>query len=138
MLDRHIFLIGMPGAGKSSLGRKVSSILRIPYVDMDKQILEEVGCDGVPEMFARYGENSFRVAETNLLLRLTGERPAVVSTGGGTVLRPENRGLMRSCGLIVLIDRPVEEIKTDIKVDRRPLLAAKGPDALDDLYRDRA
>ena len=136
MIDRHIFLIGMPGSGKSSLGRRVANNLRIPYVDMDQRITSIVGCT-VTEMFERYGEQAFRNAETNLLAQLTRERPSIVSTGGGTVLRDVNRAIMRNHGIIVLIDRPLEDIMSDIKLDRRPLLAQKGLGEVERLYHER-
>lgn len=59
MLSRHIFLIGMPGSGKSSLGRKVSNILRLPFVDMDARIQDAMGCT-ITEIFAQHGEQAFR------------------------------------------------------------------------------
>ena len=136
MIDRHIFIIGMPGSGKSSLGRRVANNLRIPYVDMDQRITSIVGCT-VTEMFERYGEQAFRNAETNLLAQLTRERPSIVSTGGGTVLRDVNRAIMRNHGIIVLIDRPLEDIMSDIKLDRRPLLAQKGLGEVERLYHER-
>lgn len=136
MIDRHIFIIGMPGSGKSSLGRRVANNLRIPYVDMDQRITSIVGCT-VTEMFERYGEQAFRNAETNLLAQLTREKPSIVSTGGGTVLRDVNRAIMRNHGIIVLIDRPLEDIMSDIKLDRRPLLAQKGLGEVERLYHER-
>lgn len=136
MLERHVFLIGMPGCGKSSLGKKVASTLRIPYVDMDRRITEAVGCS-VTDIFERYGEQAFRNAETNTLIQLTREQPSLVSTGGGTVLREENRAIMRNSGVIVLIDRPLEDIMGDIKLDRRPLLAQKGLGEVERLYHQR-
>ena len=87
MLNRHVFLIGMPGAGKSSLGRRAANELGLPFIDMDQRILELLGCATTAEVFSRFGENAFRVAETNLLIHLTREQPAIVSTGGGTVMR---------------------------------------------------
>ncbi len=136
MLERHVFLIGMPGCGKSSLGRKVGNMLRVPYVDMDQRISDVVGCT-VSEMFDRYGEQAFRNAETNTLIQLTRETPSLISTGGGTVLRENNRAIMRNFGVIVLIDRPLEEIMGDIKLDRRPLLAQKGLGEVERLYHER-
>lgn len=136
MLERHVFLIGMPGCGKSSLGKKVASNLRIPYVDMDRRITDTVGCT-VTDIFERYGEQAFRNAETNTLIQLTREQPSLVSTGGGTVLREENRAIMRNFGVIVLIDRPLEDIMGDIKLDRRPLLAQKGLGEVERLYHER-
>ena len=136
MIDRHIFIIGMPGSGKSSLGRRVAQNLQIPYVDTDQRIADIVGCT-VPEMFERYGEAAFRNAETNLLIQLTRERPSMISTGGGMIMRENNRAIMRNHGVIVLVDRPLDEIMSDIKLDRRPLLAAKGIGAVEDMYHDR-
>lgn len=136
MLERHVFLIGMPGCGKSSLGKRVANNLRIPYVDMDQRISDAVGCT-VSEMFERYGEQAFRNAETNTLIQLTRETPSLISTGGGTVLRENNRAIMRNHGVIVLIDRPLEEIMGDIKLDRRPLLAQKGLGEVERLYHER-
>ena len=136
MMDHHIFLIGMPGSGKSSLGRKVAANLRVPYVDMDRKISELLG--GTPnEIFAKYGEQAFRNAETNLLIDLTRHTPMLVSTGGGTVLREENRAIMRAHGQILLIDHPLEQIMGDIKLDRRPNLVNKGLDAVEALYHER-
>lgn len=136
MLERHVFLIGMPGCGKSSLGKRVAGNMRIPYVDMDQRISDAVGCS-ISDMFERYGEQAFRNAETNTLIQLTRETPSLISTGGGTVLRENNRAIMRNSGVIVLIDRPLEEIMGDIKLDRRPLLAQKGLGEVERLYHER-
>lgn len=138
MLERHVFLIGMPGSGKSSLGRKVAANLKLPYVDMDRRIAEILDCGTTAEVFERFGEQGFRNAETNLLIQLTREDPSLVSTGGGTVLREENRTIMQSHGLILLVDRPLEQILKDIKLDdRRPGLMGKGLEDVERLYRER-
>lgn len=136
MLTRHIFIIGMPGSGKSSLGRRVANNMRLPYIDMDQRITQAVGCT-TQEIFDRYGEQAFRNAETNTLIELTRAEPGIVSTGGGTVLREDNRAIMRNHGIIVLIDRPLEDIMSDIKLDRRPLLAQKGLGEVERLYHER-
>lgn len=136
MLTRHIFIIGMPGSGKSSLGRRVANNMRLPYIDMDQRITQAMGCT-TQEIFDRYGEQAFRNAETNTLIELTRAEPGIVSTGGGTVLREDNRAIMRNHGIIVLIDRPLEDILSDIKLDRRPLLAQKGLGEVERLYHER-
>ena len=136
MIERHIFIIGMPGSGKSSLGRKVAANMGLPYVDTDQRIEQAAGCT-VPQIFERYGEAAFRCAETNVLIQLTREAPSLVSTGGGMILREENRAIMRSSGVIVLVDRPLEEIMGDIKLNRRPLLAQKGLGEVERLYHER-
>ncbi len=138
MLERHVFLIGMPGTGKSSLGRKVAANLKLPYVDTDRRIAEILSCGSTAEVFERYGEQGFRNAETNLLIQLTREDPCLVSTGGGTVLREENRTIMQNYGLILLVDRPLEQILKDIKLDdRRPNLVGKGLEDVEKLYNER-
>ena len=136
MFDRHLFITGMPGSGKSSLGRKVAGNLHVPFIDVDRRICDATGCT-VAEIFERYGEQAFRNAETNMLIAISQEPPSIVSTGGGTVMRPENREIMRNFGLILLVDRPLEMILSDIKLDRRPLLAAKGLEEVERLYRER-
>ena len=136
MLERHIFIIGMPGCGKSSLGRKVANNMGIPYVDTDQRIEQAAGCT-VSQIFERYGEQAFRNAETNVLIQLTREPASIVSTGGCMVMRDTNRTIMRNHGVIVLIDRPLEEIMGDIKLNRRPMLARKGLPEVERLYHER-
>lgn len=136
MLTRHVFIIGMPGSGKSSLGRRVANNLQLPWFDTDTRIAEETGCT-IPELFQKYGEQAFRNAETNLLMKISAEPPSIVSTGGGMVVREENRRILKNFGYIVLIDRPLADIRSDIKLDRRPILAAKGLDEVDRMYSER-
>lgn len=135
-MERHIFIIGMPGCGKSSLGKKVSANMGLPYADTDQRIEEAFGCP-TAQIFDRYGEQAFRNAETNVLIQLTREPGSLVSTGGGMVMREENREIMRNHGLIVLVDRPLEAIMGDIKLNRRPLLAKKGLPEVERLYHER-
>jgi shikimate kinase len=136
MPDRHIFLIGMQGCGKSSLGKRVARETGIPFADTDQLVAQSAGCT-VNEFFERYGEDVFRKAETNMLVNLTRVRPMMISTGGGTILNPVNRHIMRSWGRIVWIDRPLEEILSDIKLDRRPTLRDGGLAEVERVYRER-
>ncbi len=136
MIDCPIFLIGMPGSGKSSLGKRLAGRLQMRYVDTDQRICDIAGCN-VTNIFARYGEQAFRNAETNVLTQIAYEPPAVISTGGGMVMREINREIMRNHGVIVLIDRPLADIMGDIKLDRRPLLAQKGLGEVERLYHER-
>ena len=136
MIERQIFIIGMPGSGKSSLGKKVAANMGIPYVDTDQRIEQAFGCT-TSQIFEQYGEQAFRNAETNVLIQLTREPGGIVSTGGGMVLRENNREIMRNHGIIVLIDRPLEDIMGDIKLNRRPLLAQKGLPEVERLYYER-
>lgn len=136
MIERHIFIIGMPGSGKSSLGKKVAANLGLNYVDTDQRIEQAFGCP-TSQIFARYGEQAFRSAETNTLVQLTREPGSLVSTGGGMVMQDFNREIIRNHGLIVLVDRPLAEIMGDIKLNRRPLLAQKGLPEVERLYYER-
>ena len=136
MIDCPIFLIGMPGSGKSSLGKRLAGRLQMRYVDTDQRICNIAGCS-VTDIFARYGEQAFRNAETNVLTQIAYEPPAVISTGGGMVMREINREIMRNHGVVVLIDRPLADIMGDIKLDRRPLLAQKGLGEVERLYHER-
>lgn len=136
MLDRHIYVIGMPGSGKSSLSKKIASRLGLGYMDLDTRIQQVAGCT-VSEFFERYGEERFRTAETNMLIQTTRMRPMLISTGGGAVMREINREIMRNHGVVLLIDRPLDHILGDIKLDRRPLLAQKGLGEVERLYHER-
>ena len=138
MLERHIFLIGMPGSGKSSLGRKVAANLRLSYIDLDRRIAEVLCCSSTADVYDRYGEEAFQRAETNMLIELSREAPCMISTGYDTVLSDVNRELMRNMGVIILIDRPLDQILSDIKLDdRRPTLQEKGIGEVERLYEER-
>ena len=136
MLDRHIYLIGMQGCGKSSLGKRVAREAGVSFTDTDAMVAGSAGCT-VNEFFGKYGEETFRKAETGALALLTYAPPMMISTGGGTVMNPVNRHIMRSWGTIVMIDRPLEEILTDIKLDRRPTLRDGGLEEVERVYRER-
>ena len=136
MPDRHIFLIGMQGCGKSSLGKRVARETGLSFMDTDAMVAASAGCT-VNEFFEKYGEETFRRAETGALSLLTRERPMIISTGGGTIMNPVNRHIMRAWGAIVLIDRPLEEILSDIKLDRRPTLRDGGLAEGERVYNER-
>ena len=136
MPDRHIFLIGMQGCGKSSLGKRTAKETGVPFADTDALVAQSAG-GTVNDFFEKYGEETFRRAETNVLAALTRARPMIISTGGGTVMNPVNRHILRSWGRIVWIDRPLEEILSDIKLDRRPTLRDGGLAEVERVYRER-
>ena len=115
----------MPGSGKSSLGRRVASNLGLPFIDTDQRIEQSVGCS-TSGILAHYGEQAFRNAETNMLIELSREQGSIVSTGGGLVLRDVNREIMRNTGVIVLLDRPLEEMLGRHQAQPPPAAGAEG------------
>lgn len=135
-MQKHLFLIGMQGCGKSSLGKRTAKETGVPFADTDAMIAGSIG-GTVNDFYAQYGEEAFRRAETRVLAELTRAKPMIISTGGGAVLNPENRHIMRSWGTIVLIDRPLEDILGDIKLDRRPELRPGGLEEVERVYREQ-
>lgn len=135
-MERHIFLVGMPGSGKSALGRRVALELQMPYLDTDAYLSEITGMN-TAQIYESFGEEAFRDGETNLLRALINATPGIISTGGGTALREENQRIMRAQGYIVLIDRPIDDILMDIRAEKRPLLAQKGRGEIERIYNER-
>lgn len=135
-MDRHIFLVGMPGSGKSALGRRVAAKLQMPYLDTDVYLTETTGMN-TAQLYEMFGEQAFRDGETRLLEDLINATPGVISTGGGVCLREINRSLMKNHGIIVLIDRPIDNIMLDIRAEKRPLLAQKGREEIERIYNER-
>jgi shikimate kinase len=133
-----ISLVGLPGSGKSTVGRQLARRLAIPFVDSDHVIEARLGCS-IREYFEREGEERFRDLESQVLDELTLATEGVLSTGGGAVLRPANRALLHErCRVIYLRSSP-EEVFRRVKHDRsRPLLQVADPMArLRDLYNLR-
>ena len=107
----NVVLCGMPGSGKSTIGKMLAEKLSMPYIDTDEKIVEKAGMP-IPEIFSSRGENAFRDLESAVIrecARLSGH---VISTGGGAVLREENRFRMRMNGRVFLIRRPVDALAT--------------------------
>ena len=126
----------MPGSGKSALGRRVAAKLQMPYLDTDVYLTETTGMN-TAQLYEMFGEQAFRDGETRLLEDLINATPGVISTGGGVCLREINRSLMKNHGIIVLIDRPIDNIMLDIRAEKRPLLAQKGREEIERIYNER-
>lgn len=127
-----ILLIGMPGCGKSSLGRAAARRLNMKFIDTDAEVESSEG-KTIPEIFAEHGERYFRRAET-LALKSAIKQNAVIASGGGIVTEAENLEIMKG-GTVVFIDRPLECIEGNIDTSGRPLLSSG--DRLRKLYDER-
>lgn len=113
---QNLILIGMPGCGKSAVGRLLAERLRRPFYDADAEIEQELGCD-IPTFFAQHGEEAFRKVETKVLERLGKASGYVIATGGGCVTREENYPLLHQNGTIVWLRRAL----IDLPKDGRPI-----------------
>ena len=119
---KNIFLIGFMGCGKSTIARFLSERLGVAQVEMDELIVQEQGMP-ITEIFEKYGEAHFRDIETDLVRRLQTQDGVVVSCGGGTVLREENRRLMKEAGVIIWLTAEPETILERVKHStNRPVL----------------
>ena len=133
-----IALVGLPGSGKTTVGRQLARRLRLPFVDSDHEIEVRIGCS-IREFFEREGEARFRDIEQDVLDTLTQGTEKVLSTGGGAVLRPENRQHLRERGQVVYLKSTPEELFRRLRHDsNRPLLQVADPMLkLKTLYAER-
>ena len=121
-----VYLVGMPGAGKSVVGRELAGRLGVPFVDLDTEIEREAGTS-IAEIFQREGEASFRALEAAALVKASMEDPAVVACGGGIVLEPANRITLRNTGVAVYLDVPFDELQRRVRpAEDRPLIRQEG------------
>lgn len=142
----HVALVGLPGSGKSTIGRQLARRLDRPFIDTDQVIEQRVGLS-IREFFEREGEESFRDLEQSVIDELTLGEPCVLSTGGGAVLRPANREHLKQRTQAVYLHSAPEEVFRRLRHDRnRPLLQVPDPLARlrelyslrDPLYRESA
>jgi len=131
-------LIGLPGSGKSTLGRQLARRLKMPFLDSDSVIEQRLGCS-IREYFEREGEAHFRDLEADVIDELTQQGPSVLSTGGGVVLREVNRLNLRSRTRVVYLNSSPDELFRRLKHDKsRPLLQVPDPlGRLRDLHTQR-
>jgi shikimate kinase len=125
--DRSIVLVGLMGAGKSTVGRRLAKRLGLPFVDSDEEI-ERAAAREIGEIFGRFGEASFRDGERRVLRRLIAGGPKVIATGGGAFMDPETRALILERCTAVWLEADVETLATRVsRRDNRPLLAGREP-----------
>lgn len=141
-----IVLVGLPGSGKTTVGKQLARRLKLPFVDSDHVIEERLGCS-IREFFEREGEDRFRDVEQEVIDELSRGQVCVLSTGGGAVLRPANRQHLHDRGRVVYLRSTPEDVYRRVRHDRnRPLLLVADPlqrlrdlyDARDPLYRETA
>src|SRR5205823_5577090 len=135
---KSIVLIGMMGAGKSSVGRCLQRRTGLARIDTDEMVAAEFGMT-ISEIFAKHREAVFRDAETRTLRKLAPERPAIVVTGGGIVLRQENVDLLKQLGTIVWLTADESVLfERASRRDTRPLLQNENPrNVFADLFPSR-
>lgn len=131
---KNIVLIGMPGSGKTTIGKILAAKLGRVFRDAD-HLLEEWEGRTIKELFA-VSEEKFREAETRTIKKLINASNQVIATGGGVVKKAENMELLNAGGIIFFIDRSPELICADVDVTSRPLLAA-GRERIFALYKER-
>ena len=126
---RSIVLIGMMGAGKSTIGRRMAARLRLPFVDADTEIEQAHAGMTIPEIFAAHGEPYFRDGEARVIARLLENGPAVIATGGGAFMREETRGRIRDKAVSIWLKADAEVIMKRVRRrSDRPLLQNADPE----------
>jgi shikimate kinase len=121
-LDKTVVLVGMMGAGKTSVGRRLASALGMPFRDADAEIETAAGCS-INEIFDRFGEPAFRAGERKVIARLLNESPHILATGGGAFMDPETRERIHDSAISVWLKANVDLLLERVRrKDNRPLL----------------
>ncbi|MGI6751126.1 MAG: shikimate dehydrogenase [Anaerovoracaceae bacterium] len=118
---KNIVLTGLPGSGKTTIGKHLSRIIGLPFFDLDAEI-EQSESMNIGEIFNKLGEEGFRRIEADQVRRISSKEGIILATGGGTIKSPDNMKLLSGNGFIVFIDRSLEDILKDLETSNRPLL----------------
>jgi shikimate kinase len=126
-LGKTVALVGMMGAGKTSIGKRLATRLEVPFADADHEIETAAGMT-VAEIFAKYGEPEFRRLERSVIVRLLGEKPHILATGGGAYMDETTRAAMKTAAFTVWLKAPIDillgRVRKRQEADQtRPLLA---------------
>ncbi|CAI3199045.1 MULTISPECIES: shikimate kinase [Clostridium] len=133
-MGKNIVLIGMPGCGKTTLGKILNKELSMEFYDMDNYI-ERKTDKKISELFEK-GENYFRDIESLACEELSKNKNVIISTGGGVIKRKENIDFLKENGIVIFIDRSVDDIIGDVDISKRPLLK-EGKEKVLKLYEER-
>ncbi|MEP0201250.1 MAG: shikimate kinase AroK [Halioglobus sp.] len=142
----RVFLVGPMGAGKTTIGKYLAQQLKLQFADTDTEIERRTGAD-IPWIFEIEGEEGFRSREQQVVEEMTDWNDSVLATGGGVVMRPENRRALASRGFVIYLHATIEEqVRRTQKDKRRPLLQTGDPEQTlrelmairDPLYREIA
>jgi shikimate kinase len=124
---RSVVLVGMMGAGKSTIGRRLAARLRLPFLDADNEIEAAAGMS-IPDIFETHGEPDFRDGEARVIARLLDNGPAVIATGGGAFMREETRNRIRDKAVSIWLKADADTIMKRVKRRAdRPLLQTEDP-----------
>jgi shikimate kinase len=137
---RSIVLVGMMGAGKSSVGRRLAAWLGIPFIDADAEIEKAAGMS-IPDIFSIHGESDFRSGEARVIARLLESGPQVLATGGGAFMNADTRAAIRAKGISIWLnaDRDVLMRRISKRRNERPLLQTTNPaETLERLLAERS
>jgi shikimate kinase len=127
---RSIVLIGLMGAGKTAVGRRLANRLDLPFIDADNEIEQAAG-QSIKEIFAEHGESYFREGERKVIARLLEGGPQVLATGGGAYMNPQTRDAIKAHGLSVWLKADLRVLLKRVqRRDHRPLLATGDPETV--------
>jgi shikimate kinase len=137
-LKRTVALVGMMGAGKSAVGKRLAARLGVEFRDADQEIEAAAGCS-VSEIFERFGEPAFRDGERKVIARLLGEEPHVLATGGGAFINAQTRARIKADAVSVWLRVPLDTLVSRVgRRDTRPLLRSGDPrEILENLLAER-
>jgi len=126
--DRPLVLVGLMGAGKSTIGRRLASRLHLPFVDADAEIERAAGLT-ISEIFARFGEKEFRDGERRVIGRLIDGKPKIIATGGGAFMQEETRELILGKSIAIWLDADIAVLAERVgrREGSRPLLKDRDP-----------
>lgn len=133
---KRVYLVGFMGSGKSAIGKRLGTLLNLPFYDMDTEISNQTGMT-IPQIFETYGEEGFREMETEFL-RSFPEGYCIIATGGGVAMKEENRKIMRRTGLVFFLNSTFRDIWRRISTDvNRPIVQRSSRYELERLFQQR-